>query len=140
MNKIVFGILASFILAAAICGCGFGQSGAQISGSVTLDGKPLPKGHIVFIPNMGVKGKSTTAEIVDGKYGVIQQVQTLGMHKVDIRAERPTGKKVPSGMPGPPIDEMVQYLHKGYNEQSQLTREIKAGKNTFDFELKQSGP
>jgi hypothetical protein len=140
MKKIGILLMGTAIFAAALCGCGRGGPGAQISGSVTLDGKPLQKGRIVFIPDVGVKAKSTTVEVIDGKFDVTQQAPTLGMHKVDIRSERPTGKKVPSGMPGPPIDEMVQYLHIGYNVQSQLTREIKPGKNTIDFELKRSGP
>jgi hypothetical protein len=140
MTNIACLLLGVCIIAVALCGCGSGGPGAQITGTVTFDGKPIPKGHLAFMPLEGVKGKSVTGEIVDGNYDVTQKVQTLGNHRVDIRAERPTGKKTPPGYPGPPIDEMLQYLPKGYNEQSQLTFEIKAGKNVANFDLKRSGP
>lgn len=55
----------SVLLWAAI-GCGSGGKG-KVSGTVTLDGKPLPVGKIAFTPS---KGTGTTGEIKDGQYSV----------------------------------------------------------------------
>lgn len=46
---------------------GCGGRKAKVSGSVTLDGKPLPAGTIVFHPS---KGNSVSGEIHDGQYTV----------------------------------------------------------------------
>jgi hypothetical protein len=46
---------------------GCGSRKAKVSGSVTLDGKGLPKGSIVFHPS---KGPTVSAEITDGQYTV----------------------------------------------------------------------
>jgi hypothetical protein len=50
------------LLPFALVGCG---GKGNVSGTVTLDGKPLPAGKISFLPN---KGPAVTAEIKDGKY------------------------------------------------------------------------
>ena len=48
-------------------GCGKGGKGS-VSGEVTVDGKPLPIGTIVFTPS---QGPAVAAEIIDGKYSAI---------------------------------------------------------------------
>ncbi len=48
-------------------GCGKGGKG-NVSGEVTVDGKPLPIGTIVFTPS---QGPAVAAEIIDGKYSAI---------------------------------------------------------------------
>ena len=56
-----------FIIAALVClfnlGCG-NSGGATVSGTVEIDGKPIPEGRVVF------SSQTTTCagEIVDGKY------------------------------------------------------------------------
>jgi hypothetical protein len=60
---IVFGLLA--LLLPLEVGCGGGKG--AVSGSVTLDGQPLPIGNISFLPS---KGPGATARIEDGKYSV----------------------------------------------------------------------
>ena len=46
-------------------GCGGGKG--KVSGNVTVDGKPLPAGTIVFHPS---KGNPVSSEITDGHYTV----------------------------------------------------------------------
>ena len=48
-------------------GCGKGGKG-NVSGEVTVAGKPLPIGTIVFTPS---QGPAVAAEIIDGKYSAI---------------------------------------------------------------------
>lgn len=67
----------SALLALAVCltlfglGCQRGDDGPQrfrLSGTVTYNGKPVPKGFINFNPAEGNPGPGSGAEIVDGKY------------------------------------------------------------------------
>lgn len=52
-------------------GCGSPASASyEVSGTVTYDGKPIPRGNIVFTPDSkaGNTGPGTVAEIKDGKF------------------------------------------------------------------------
>lgn len=60
---IVFGVLSFLLPLAAGCGGGKGS----VSGTVTLDGQPLPVGNITFLPS---NGPGATGPIEDGKYSV----------------------------------------------------------------------
>ncbi len=61
------------LMLSLICGCGSSEDGPQrfqVSGSVSYDGKPVPKGFITFEPDSkaGNKGPGGGAPIVNGKY------------------------------------------------------------------------
>jgi hypothetical protein len=61
------------LLVAVCCGCGGGGDDVDrhdVSGSVTFDGQPVPKGRIIFEPDAsaGNSGATGVADIVDGKY------------------------------------------------------------------------
>ncbi len=58
--------LASLLVTFA-SGCGGGGKGT-VSGEVTVGGKPLPMGIIVFTPD---SGPAVAAEILDGKYSAV---------------------------------------------------------------------
>jgi hypothetical protein len=63
----------------------------SVSGQVTHNGKPVPKGNILFTPDnsRGNSGPGTSAEIVDGKYqtaegkGVVGGAYTLTVQGYD---------------------------------------------------------
>jgi hypothetical protein len=50
-----------------LCGCG-GQSGATVSGRVTLDGSPVSAGTISFMPVDSKTGQAVGGQIVSGSY------------------------------------------------------------------------
>lgn len=57
--------------ALSIAGCSPSDEGPQryhLSGTVTYDGKPVPKGFIRFDPAEGNPGPGSGAEIIDGNY------------------------------------------------------------------------
>jgi hypothetical protein len=56
---------SSAILLLAAMGCGGGKG--DVSGTVTLDGKPLPAGKIAFLAS---KGAAVSADIQNGQYTV----------------------------------------------------------------------
>ena len=72
MSK-VRGWLAAAILLAVGAALGCSESGPkayQVSGSVTLDGQPIPHGEVLFTPDASQKnsGPQGIAVIHDGKY------------------------------------------------------------------------
>ncbi|QDT40585.1 hypothetical protein Pan241w_06420 [Gimesia alba] len=126
-----------------LCGC-FGGSAEQIeratvSGTVTLDGKPLPEGSIQFIPDVDasgkpLRGKAVQAQITEGAYRLeAGQGPTVGMNQVLINASKKTGKFQESD--GQKTEILKQYLPAKYNTNSTLKYDIKTGENTADFAL-----
>jgi hypothetical protein len=65
------GCIAAAFLVAAGAGCGpSGPTRYHLSGTVSLDGAPIPAGTVVFTPDAAQKneGPQGIAEIHDGKY------------------------------------------------------------------------
>ena len=65
--------LVAMLTFCLMCGCGDSQDGPQrfqVSGNVSYDGKPVPKGFITFEPDSkaGNKGPGGGASIVNGRY------------------------------------------------------------------------
>lgn len=119
----------------------------QVTGMVTLDGKPLPGVAIVFQPDNGRPARGKTD--VNGKYELTYIRQTkgtkIGPNRVEIapseegegevaeqaetsdKESAPTPTRTKSGKPLVPAR---------YNVQTELKVEVKPGANTFDFQLK----
>lgn len=132
--------LAASLLGCLLCGCGpsGGPQRASVEGKVTLDGEPIEQGSIAFYPDGDTKGMVAGGEIRDGRYSVpADKGPVVGQNRIEIRATRKTGKKIPDpyGGPGHSIDESVEAVPEQYNGKSTLVRQIKTGKNVFDFEL-----
>src|SRR5215831_7903746 len=120
---------SGFVLLVALAGCG-GSTTAEVSGTITVDNKPLAKGYINFSP---VDGKTQTAggEITDGKYSVQVPVAVM---KVEIRSPKVVGKKKDYDSPkGKWYDVSEEALPARYNDQSELTLDVKSGKNEKDW-------
>jgi len=136
--------MRTFILIAVVVALATGCDGgkvAPVSGTVTLDGKPLPNAHVNFQPiaegmnaaGPGSHGKTDanghyTLEVVgENKNGAY-----VGKHRVEITAATaepdPTSDR-PSRPTGPPIPDE-------YNRNSSLTCTVPVGgKNDANFEL-----
>jgi hypothetical protein len=129
---------AACIGLAALCllvGC-TGSSGQQaIEGTVTLDGKPMEKGQVTFVPQGDTKGPTAGAEVVGGKFAIPAAGGTFaGKFRVEITASRPGGRKVPDRMTGNLVDAYEQFIPARYNADSKLTADVKAGAvNRFEF-------
>jgi len=125
------------ILSLACClvaGCG---GSGNVSGTVTLNGEMVDGGVITFHPadqpNAADKGN---ARIAGGKYSITSPDLVPGNYLVKIIWLKPTGKKVDApGDPGVKMDQTQQVVPKQYNSESTLTRELKSGSNTLNFEL-----
>ncbi len=109
---------------------------SSVQGTVTLDGQPLEKGSINFMPLPGTKSPTAGAQIVDGKFSIPAKGGTFtGKFRVEITASRPSGKKIPSPMTGEMMDATEQYLPAKYNKQSELQADITDGANQLEFPL-----
>jgi hypothetical protein len=112
-----------------------------VSGTVTLDGKPLERGTIAFQPASGLP-TAAAVPIIGGSYSIARDHGLVpGPYKVSISSspetaspiDPATGTPPPPGQPTPPPKEL---LPERYNASTTLTADVKEqGSNTFDFPL-----
>ncbi len=133
------GILLSVLLVG--CGDSGGPVTVSVSGTVTLDGKPVPSGQILFNDIAGVE-KAYAGLIKDGKFSF---PSTVGQKKVSISSPQEVQGKstVVGGTPGDPVSEenpaieIVEMIPGKYNDTTTLTADVtSAGPNEFTFDLK----
>ena len=114
-----------------LAGCGSGSGLASVSGTVTLDGSPLPDALVSFYPEEGRFSSGTTDSsghyVLD--YTADEQGAVVGKHTVKITVATVQGE----GGPARPPKEKVPAK---YNEKSELTVEVEPGTNAdMDFNL-----
>lgn len=129
-------ILAGLVgVAALTIGCTGGGSSGEVSGTVTVDGQtPAAGSSITFIPTDG-KSPTAGAVIDGGKYSA--QV-AVGPAKVEIRVPRASGQAAGSKSgpgSGPGGGRIEESLPAKYHDQSELSIEVKSGKNPKNWEL-----
>lgn len=132
---------AAVFLASILCaGTGCGSRQPRIEGNVTLDGVPVDGGSIVFLLSGGAGGgDKANAPIVGGKYVIEgERAKTLmpGSYAVQIHWLQ---RLVKPGFDPNSADDSAgvkQLIPPQYNSKSTLTREIAAGTNKLDFDLK----
>lgn len=114
-------------------GCSRGPAMGTVVGEVTLDGAPLPKGHLEFAPADG-QAQTAGALIEAGKFEA-----TVPVTKMQVRIYSPkvVGKRKMYDTPESPWeDEVAEALPAKYNAQSDLTLEVQAGKQEVRYDLK----
>ncbi len=137
-NSVGYALIALLLV---IVGCqrgrkpDYGSLGlANASGTVRLDGAPLANAHIVFEDEDGSFSHAVTDAA--GRYRMMYSSEQSGVlpgRKTVRITLQPIGEDAPADRSG-------ERIHAGYNEESQLTVEVVAGSNTFNFELNSSGP
>lgn len=99
----------------------------QVSGTVTMDGKPLADADLVFEPKSGSPSVGKTDK--DGNYQLAFNQDSIGavigQHTVRISK---------FGEPGSPDDTKNQISEK-YGSKSTLTADVVAGDNIVNFDL-----
>lgn len=117
-----FACLISFF--AFLPGCG-GQRFGDVTGKVTLDGKPLAGATVEFSP----EGSSPAYGVTDeqGRYKLLfsadQKGAPVGKHRVRITSFNEAKPRIKERVP------------LRYNRQSELTCEVAGGKQEFNFDL-----
>ncbi|MGE3818568.1 MAG: hypothetical protein AB7I30_03985 [Isosphaeraceae bacterium] len=126
------------LLTFAACSSGDGLPREAVSGSITLDGKPVEKGFVSFLPENPELATQGGGSISAGSYQ-IPRAQGLvpGTYKVMITsAASEETKDDTNESPGMPPAPSKEGIPARYNVNTTLTAEIKAGGgNVVDFAL-----
>lgn len=131
-------VAASLVL---LTGCGpAGPDLGEVTGTVTLDGKPVPAAYVTFSPE--AEGGSTSAGMTDAQgnytlgYTRDRRGAMIGKHKVTIRTEKPSAETVEEAKAaGQPLPEHVPLPGKYAGPTGGLTADVKPGDNKVDFPL-----
>jgi hypothetical protein len=130
---------AMLVVGFALLGVGCGKKVAPppplglVTGIVTLDGQPLSKASVSFVPTgpqgHGAHGFTDEAGRYEVTYDADHAGAVVGSHRVEIR----------TGGEGYDKDgnffESKERLPAKYHSQSRLTAEVVAGPNDINFEL-----
>ena len=126
------------LLAAAAVGmltllvsCGPRDPRVTIQGTVSLDGKPLPGGQVVFIPkNTAIRAEG--AAVRDGGFTIRVH---KGPHRVEINAAAAEQRNV--GPNAPPEAGVVtrSVIPPRFNEKSTLTFDVQSARDKPAFQL-----
>lgn len=138
------------VLLLNLAGCG-GVSDqpelGQVTGTITLDGKPLPRTAVMFQPENGRPATGRTDK--DGKYELTYIRDTkgakIGKNRVEIgggEEEEDEEETEAFDADGEPIAEtpgptsQKPAIPPKYNVRSELEADVQPGENTFNFDLK----
>jgi hypothetical protein len=125
-----FGLAAAVLAGAALLsGCGDPEKLYDVSGTITFEGKPIPKGLIFFDPDpaKGTPGNQGFANIENGKYDTAVRGKGKGIRGgwYQIRISGFDGKEGPEAPFG-------QFLFPEH----QLSKELPAQTQSFDYDVK----
>lgn len=127
--------LPLLLLLVLAIGCGGDSSGRYaISGTVTLDGEPVPTGAIAVIPAPGTDGPTSGGSIHDGEYSIpASQGPAAGRHRVEIRWPREAGQvELYPGESGTKFEEAIPAK---YNSRSSLEIQVGESSTEHNFDL-----
>lgn len=107
----------------------------QVSGTVTLDGVPLENAFLEFQPTNGRSslGITDSAGHYNLNYDNENKGALIGSHKIFITTQlesKPVGE---SGEPA--VVGRKELLPSRYHSNSELTADVKSGKNAINFDL-----
>lgn len=122
-------------------GCGpAGPELVTVTGVVTLDGKPVPKATISFLPS-GEKGSPSYGRTdLQGKYelgySLDKKGALIGNYNVEIAVARlSAAEKAELKASGEEVPDDSITLPQKYNKAGSLTAEVKSGANEINFAL-----
>jgi len=135
-------LAASHCVAIALAGCGGSaqpENVGRVSGKVTLDGQPLSGAMVTFSPAKPGGSSALSQTDTDGHYKL---GYAAGIEGAEIGENRVSVSTYDPGDPDgdPPRPKVLEKVPLKYNVNSELIREVKAGDNTIDLELKNDGP
>lgn len=127
--------------AIALCGCESSQPSnvGRVSGKITLEGQPLPDALVKFSPVKPGGSSALGKTDSDGNYKLSY---ASGIEGAEIGENRVSISTYAEGDPDgdPPQPRVPEKVPLKYNDQTELTADVKAGDNQFDFPLKNDGP
>jgi hypothetical protein len=137
--------VALLTLCFSFTGCGGGGSDQPdlglVKGTVTFEGAPLAGASVTFMPDSGRPASATTDSA--GNYELVYIRDTkgckIGHNKVEITSVVEGGNEMEAeGDDATPAEATKEKLPAKYNTNTELEADVKAGENTFNFDLKKS--
>jgi hypothetical protein len=134
MTSLVRRAAAVSLVTLLAAGCGETGTGS-VRGTITVAGKPLPRGSITFLPGAGDRDP-VTAAVIDGVYDT--GPMPTGPARITIlhstSAPAPAGgDRVPGQTPADPLRVPPKYHSP---DTSGLSLPVKPGANTFDYDIR----
>ncbi|SIO63004.1 hypothetical protein SAMN05444166_7213 [Singulisphaera sp. GP187] len=136
-----YSFMFSCVLTVLLSACGSAEKHPEtvpVSGKVTYDGKPVPKGTITFQP---ADGQPAVGEIQpDGSFQLStfgeKDGAVLGVHKIMIISNTADPTMIPGSSPG--YVKPKDIIPKKYNQlqTSGLEATVSKDKSAYDFDLK----
>jgi len=119
-------LMGAFVL----LGCSDSEKLYDVSGTITYNGNPIPKGLIFFDPEKGTPGTQGFANIENGQYNTATPGKGKGIRggNYAIRIGGFDGKEAPESPFGRPL--FPEYT---------MTKEFPAQNQTFDHDIKKAG-
>jgi hypothetical protein len=121
-----------------LSGCGGPANVGRVSGTVKLDGQPLPDANVTFSPvtkGSSALGRTDSSGQYTLQYTAGASGAELGENRVSISTY--DAGNADADPPRPAIKEKVP---AEYNSKTKLKADVKEGNNTFDWDLKSGGP
>lgn len=123
-----------------VVGCG--TKLPVVTGTVTLDGKPLADATVIFMPNDETHSPAQGITDASGIYTLEQEAKTAGIqpgaYSVRVTTFQPRSQAV-----DPPIPAVKERVPVRYNLKTELKANVEADQDAseapFDFELEASG-
>lgn len=128
-----------------LAGCGGdGLPREPVSGSISVDGKPLKSGMVMFTPTDASMPTQGNGNITDGKYSIPRSAGLVpGTYKVVINSSESTPEKQldkVNDAPGLPPAPAKNAIPPEFGSETKLTAEIVAGgPNVKEFNIQTKG-
>jgi len=140
-NWVVAASVLAILIAASVTSCG-GPNAASVSGTITLDGQPLPSANVSFHPDGGSGGAPAYGQSdASGRYSLSTGSDSgLAPGKyvaVVVATKEPPQPYDATGSEVPPIP--ITPAKYANIESSDLRVEVKAGKNDVPLALQSPG-
>jgi hypothetical protein len=142
MNRTTCLAVSLFSCLGLLLAAGCGDSGPElgtVAGTVTLDGKPVPKATLEFQPGPGGSPSYGTTD-ENGHFEMLYALgkpgALVGEHVVRITTEREEAADADGT--APPI-EHPEILHANYHVDTVLTAKVEPGPQTIDWPLTADG-
>lgn len=129
----------SLVLCVFVSGCGKDSSQGptgSVTGTVTIDGKPLTSGSVEFFRKDG--GASDSAKVDDkGQF----KIESLPVGEYQVSFHPPQAPQPEDEATGK-LASKPTLIHVGYQDASSSgeTRKVTEGENSFEFKLRKQGP
>ena len=135
----VCSVIAIAATCAVVASCGSAEEQGKVYGKVTVAGKPIPAGVVVF--SNAKRGVHMLAELrPDGSYE-LQTANGLGLPLGDYRVavNPPLPEPAMPGAPAPVVKKYDRIPAKYYHmETSGLALTVRAGENPFNIDMEPS--